>query len=38
MEIFVAVDDVWQGLTSNGLDIVDYKSTSKKGNPNIESG
>tara|TARA_B100001013_G_C24491866_1_gene395567 strand:- start:25 stop:672 length:648 start_codon:yes stop_codon:yes gene_type:complete len=38
LEIFGAVDDVWQGLNSKELFIVDYKSTSKKGDPDIETG
>jgi hypothetical protein len=38
LEIFGAVDDVWEGLNSKELFIVDYKSTSKKGEPDIESG
>ena len=38
MEVFGAVDDIWQDINSKELFIVDYKSTSKKGDPNIETG
>ena len=38
LQIFGAIDDVWQDLISKQLYIVDYKSTSKKDNPTIESG
>jgi hypothetical protein len=36
--IYGAVDDVWQNLQTGDLHIVDYKSTSKQGEPTIESG
>lgn len=35
---FGAVDDVWENLETGELHIVDYKSTSKQGDPSIESG
>ena len=38
LEVFGAVDDVWEDINSKELYIVDYKSTSKKGNPDIETG
>ena len=38
LEIFGSVDDVWEGLNSKQLYIVDYKSTSKKDAPTIETG
>ena len=38
LEVFGAVDDVWEEATSKELFIVDYKSTSKKGIPDIETG
>jgi len=38
IEIFGAVDDVWQNAETKKLHIVDYKSTSKKGEPSIEGG
>ena len=37
-EVFGAVDDVWEDIDSKELYIVDYKSTSKKGDPDIETG
>lgn len=37
-EIFGAVDDVWQSQKDGSLHVVDYKSTSKKGEPSIEGG
>jgi PD-(D/E)XK nuclease superfamily len=37
-EVYGAVDDVWENLDSNELHIVDYKSTSKKEEPTIETG
>lgn len=37
-EIFGAVDDVWENLGTGELHIVDYKSTSKKGEPTIDAG
>lgn len=36
--VYGAVDDVWQNLETGELHIVDYKSTSKQGEPTIESG
>ena len=33
-----AIDDVWERLDTGELHIVDYKSTSKKDDPDIESG
>ena len=38
LEVFGAIDDLWEDCTSRELHIVDYKSTSKKGDPNIETG
>ena len=38
LEVFGAVDDVWQNDKTSELHIVDYKSTSKKGDPSIEEG
>jgi len=38
LEVFGAVDDVWEDINSKELYIVDYKSTSKKGDPDIETG
>jgi hypothetical protein len=37
LEVFGAVDDVWEDINSKELYIVDYKSTSKQGDPDIES-
>ena len=37
-EIFGAVDDVWENLDTGELHIVDYKSTSKQGEPSIDVG
>ena len=37
-EIFGAVDDVWKCRVTGELHIVDYKSTSKKGDPSIDEG
>jgi len=36
--VYGAVDDVWQHRQSGQLHIVDYKSTSKQGTPDLESG
>ena len=36
--IFGAVDDLWQHLDTGDLHIVDYKSTSKQGTPDLEGG
>jgi hypothetical protein len=36
--IYGAVDDIWQHRESGDLHIVDYKSTSKKETPDLESG
>ncbi len=33
-----AVDDVWENLDTGEIHIVDYKSTSKKGQPSIDDG
>ena len=33
-----AIDDVWERMDTGELHIVDYKSTSKKDDPDIESG
>ena len=38
LEVFGAVDDVWQNDKTSELHIVDYKSTSKKGDPSIDEG
>tara|TARA_B100000676_G_C18085635_1_gene854775 strand:+ start:2837 stop:3616 length:780 start_codon:yes stop_codon:yes gene_type:complete len=38
LEVFGAVDDIWEDVNSKELYIVDYKSTSKKGDPDIETG
>jgi hypothetical protein len=37
-EVFGAIDDVWEDTKSKELYLVDYKSTSKKGDPDIETG
>ena len=37
-EIFGAVDDVWENTETGELHIVDYKSTSKQGEPSIDVG
>ena len=37
-EITGAIDDVWERLDTGQLHVVDYKSTSKKDDPDIESG
>lgn len=36
--IFGAVDDVWQHRQTGALHVVDYKSTSKQGTPDLDSG
>jgi hypothetical protein len=36
--IYGAVDDIWQNLETGDLHIVDYKSTSKQGEPSLDSG
>lgn len=36
--IFGAVDDIWQHRSTGDLHIVDYKSTSKQGTPDLEGG
>ena len=36
--IYGAIDDIWQHLASGQLHIVDYKSTSKQGTPDLEGG
>jgi len=38
LEVFGAKDDVWVDINSKELYLVDYKSTSKKGDPDIKSG
>ena len=38
LEIFGAVDDIWEDINSKELYIVDYKSTSKREDPNIDTG
>jgi hypothetical protein len=38
MVIYGAVDDIWVNQDTGKLHIVDYKSTSKQGNPSIENG
>jgi hypothetical protein len=37
-EIYGAVDDVWENLETNEFHIVNYKSTSKKEDPAIDTG
>lgn len=37
-EIYGAIDDVWEDLSTGELHVVDYKSTSKRGEPSIEDG
>ncbi len=37
-EVFGSIDDVWEDINSKELYLVDYKSTSKKGDPDIETG
>lgn len=36
-EIFGAVDDLWLDLDTQSLHVVDYKSTSKQGNPTLDT-
>ena len=36
--VYGAVDDVWQNLETGELHIVDYKSTSKQGEPSLDGG
>lgn len=38
VEVYGAVDDVWQDLHTGELIIVDYKSTSKKDTPTLTGG
>ena len=38
IEIFGAVDDLWINNDTRELHVVDYKSTSKQGDPTIEGG
>ena len=38
MVVYGAIDDIWKDINSGELYLVDYKSTSKKENPDIESG
>ena len=37
-EIYGSIDDIWENLGTSKLHIVDYKSTSKKEEPTIDSG
>ena len=37
-EIYGAVDDIWENLDTGDLHVVDYKSTSKKDEPTIDTG
>lgn len=37
-EIYGAVDDIWENRETGELHVVDYKSTSKQGNPSIDEG
>lgn len=37
-EVYGAVDDVWVNNATGELHVVDYKSTSKQGTPDIDSG
>jgi hypothetical protein len=37
-DVYGAVDDVWEDLETGELHIVDYKSTSKQGEPSIDVG
>jgi hypothetical protein len=37
-EIYGSVDDIWENLDTSELHIVDYKSTSKKDEPSIDTG
>jgi len=37
-EIYGAIDDIWENIDTGELHIVDYKSTSKKGEPSIDVG
>lgn len=36
--VYGAVDDIWQNLETGELHIVDYKSTSKQGEPSLDGG
>lgn len=36
--VYGAVDDIWEHRETGALHIVDYKSTSKQGTPDIEGG
>lgn len=38
IDVFGAVDDIWQNKETGELHIVDYKSTSKQDEPTIEGG
>ena len=38
IEIYGAIDDIWENIDTAELHIVDYKSTSKKDEPTIETG
>ena len=38
IEIYGAIDDIWENIATAELHIVDYKSTSKKDEPTIETG
>ena len=36
--MFGAIDDIWENINTKELYIIDYKSTSKKGDPDIDTG
>lgn len=38
VEVFGAVDDIWQDKDTSALHVVDYKSTSKQGTPSLDGG
>jgi len=38
IEVYGAVDDIWQNQDTKELHVVDYKSTSKQDEPTIEGG
>lgn len=37
-EVYGAVDDLWENLDTGEIHVVDYKSTSKQGEPSIDVG
>lgn len=37
-EVYGSVDDLWRNLDDDSLHIVDYKSTSKQGEPSLNGG